>query len=367
MERNMTQPRIYGNRQFRYPGPRAAALLVGLSSFLLGVQAFAQFRAESDLGGGDNIQGATATNADDTAVGPNASATGSASTAVGSSSTASGLFSTALGDSSTASGAFATALGREAMATQIGTTALGQGARATGELSTAIGDAALASGERSTVVGENADATAFRSTAIGELSNASGSASTALGSVSRATGNLSTAVGAGANATALRSTALGASSRADFENSTAIGYDVETTRADQMMFGTASNTYTAPGITSAASRAAQSGPVEVVTSDAHGNLATASASQLGLATVAQMDRNTEGVAMAMALTRIPTVLPVDKRYAVSTTYGSFGGENAVGVGGALTLTQNVVLSGGGAVGIGGYGQGGGSAGITFAR
>ena len=42
-----------------------------------------------------------------------------------------------------------------------------------------------------------------------------------------------------------------------------------------MMFGTAASLYAAPGITSAASRAAQSGPTQFVTSDAAGNLATA--------------------------------------------------------------------------------------------
>ena len=41
-----------------------------------------------------------------------------------------------------------------------------------------------------------------------------------------------------------------------------------------MVFGTASNTYTAPGITSSASKAAQSGPTQIVTADAGGNLAT---------------------------------------------------------------------------------------------
>jgi hypothetical protein len=47
-------------------------------------------------------------------------------------------------------------------------------------------------------------------------------------------------------------------------------------RANQQSFGTAVNTYTMAGITSAASLAAQSGPVQFVTSDANGNLATTS-------------------------------------------------------------------------------------------
>lgn len=254
-----------------------------------------------------------------------------------------------------------------AVATNTTDVAVGTNASATGGESTAVGNNANAGGSNSTAIGRFSSATGFSSTALGSLAVASGPSSTALGSFSAATGTGSTAIGRGSLSTGTDSTAIGRLSNAAHDNSTAIGYSATTTRANQIMFGTASNTYTAPGITSAASRAAQSGPVEVVTSDADGNLATASASQLGLATVTQMDRNTEGVAMAMALTRIPTVLPVDKRYAVSTTYGSFGGENAVGIGGAMTLTENVFFSGGGAVGIGGHGQGGGSAGITFAR
>lgn len=49
-----------------------------------------------------------------------------------------------------------------------------------------------------------------------------------------------------------------------------------------MMFGTASNTYTMPGIISDASRAAQTGPLELVTSDANGNLATDGGSLLSV-------------------------------------------------------------------------------------
>ena len=46
---------------------------------------------------------------------------------------------------------------------------------------------------------------------------------------------------------------------------TAFGNGATTTRDNQQMLGTASNTYTAPGITSAASRAAQTGTTQIVT------------------------------------------------------------------------------------------------------
>ena len=68
--------------------------------------------------------------------------------------------------------------------------------------------------------------------------------------------------------------AIGTDSEANFTNSAAFGTGATATRENQMVLGTASNTYSAPGIASDASRAAQSGPLEVVTSDGAGNLAT---------------------------------------------------------------------------------------------
>ena len=72
------------------------------------------------------------------------------------------------------------------------------------------------------------------------------------------------------------STAIGekGASTGSFTNATAIGNGAVATRDNQVVIGTASDTYTAPGITSAASRAAQSGPLQVVTTDANGNLAS---------------------------------------------------------------------------------------------
>jgi hypothetical protein len=140
-----------------------------------------------------------------------------------------------------------------------------------------------------------------------------------------------------------------------------------------MAFGTTANTYTAAGVTSAASAAAQSGPVQVVTTDAGGNLASATPAQLGLASIgdfqalrADLDRTTEGVAMAMALSGIPSVLPEYTNYAISTNWGGFGGEGALAIGGAARLSDNLFLNGGGAFGTGGRASGGGRAGVTVA-
>jgi hypothetical protein len=55
------------------------------------------------------------------------------------------------------------------------------------------------------------------------------------------------------------SAAIGSNAKATFDNSAAIGTGATTSRANQQSFGTAANTYTLAGITSGASKAAQSG------------------------------------------------------------------------------------------------------------
>jgi hypothetical protein len=63
-----------------------------------------------------------------------------------------------------------------------------------------------------------------------------------------------------------------------------------------MMFGTAADTYTAPGIDSPLSKARQSGPLRLATTDASGNLATD-----GGATFTEIAKVKAGVAIAMAM------------------------------------------------------------------
>jgi len=77
----------------------------------------------------------------------------------------------------------------------------------------------------------------------------------------------------------------------------------------------------------------------------------------------QMRQGFEGTAIAIALGG--AALPSDKRFAISTNWGNFRGQNAVGVAAQLRLTNYAVAN----VGIGGgFAQGGiGSrAGVTFA-
>src|SRR5262249_51220006 len=136
--------------------------------------------------------------------------------------------------------------------------------------------------------------------------------------------------------------------------------------ANQQVFGTASNTYTTPGITSAASKAAQSGPTQIVTTDSTGNLASASPADLGLASssdiaainpqLASMNskvndlygRTTKaytGVAMAFAMAGVPTVLPGEK-FVMTMNYGTFEGESGLAMNGALRISDNMQLTAG---------------------
>ncbi len=366
---------------------RAVALLVVFGICCNVGDVFAQFVVEKvGLGAGGS---ATGTNS--TAGGTASTASGNDSTAFGNGASANFLNSTAIGNNASVSASNSTALGKDSAAQGFASTALGQGSLANGTSSTAVGMFATTYGTNSTAVGQDS--------AVGKngFLVASG---TAVGQLSRVWGGNSTALGKGSvagvedDANITSATALGGSSTAGFDGSTAIGYGATATRADQMMFGTATNTYTAPGITSAASRAAQTGSLQIMTTDSLGNLASDTKANLDIASVAVVQtntsniaqntqdiqglqlatedlrqdirQNTEGVAMAMALSGVPTILPKCTNYAVSANWGTFGGENAMAVGGSARVADNVFLNGGGALGTSGKGNsGGGRAGVTF--
>lgn len=186
------------------------------------------------------------------------------------------------------------------------------------------------------------------------------------------------AFGQGATVSGANGTALGTGAVAAFAGSTAIGAGAVTTAPNQMMFGTASNTYVAPGITSAASLAAQSGPTTFVTSDASGHLAV---SNFGPQTITNLSNNVaslnqsvaslqnavqrgfEGTAIAIAMGG--TALPWDRNFAFTVNWGTFEGQNAAGFLAQWRLHPNVVLNAG--VGAGFQRSGvGGRAGLTFA-
>jgi hypothetical protein len=140
---------------------------------------------------------------------------------------------------------------------------------------------------------------------------------------------------------------------------TSFGNGATATRANQQVFGTASNTYTMSGVSSGASRAAQSGPVSIVTSDAGGNLATSSLSGLGLASLGDInainahledltDRTNKaytGVAMAFAMAGVPTLLPSEK-FAMAMNWGTFQSSNGLAFNAAMRVSNNVQFNAG---------------------
>ena len=138
------------------------------------------------------------------------------------------------------------------------------------------------------------------------------------------------------------------------------------------------------GITSGASAAAQSGPTQIVTSDAGGNLATSTLAGLGLASMGDINainsqlaginnrlddlttrsnKAYSGVAMALAMTG--GYLPESKNFAVAVNYGTFERQNAAALSSYFRLTDHVVLSGGVSYGVE-QKQFGGRAGMLFA-
>jgi hypothetical protein len=193
-----------------------------------------------------------------------------------------------------------------------------------------------------------------------------------------ASGNNSVAIGANSTAAGVSSIALGQGANATPSNSVAIGQGVTTTRVNQVLIGTVTNTYTAPGITSAASLAAQTGATKFVATDAAGNLASSAYGPSDVAGLANginalsanvaalqqsVRRSYEGTAIAIALGG--AALPDNKRYAISANYGTFRGENGFGATAQVRINEYLVVSGGAGVGLARGGVGG-RVGATFA-
>jgi autotransporter adhesin len=253
----------------------------------------------------------------------------------------------------TAVGASANASGSTGYNVALGTASNASGS--SGSSNVAIGSLSVASGNSGHNIAIGGwvgagitDASGSNSTniAIGGNANASGANANniALGTNSVA-GNNSVAVGTGASAT--------------LSNSAAFGNGATATRANQQAFGTASNTYTMAGITSAGSRAAQSGALQVVTSDGSGNLATSTLAGLGLASTADLaaingqlndlamrsERAYNGIAMAFAMAAVPTVMPGEK-LAMTMNYGTFEGSSGVALNAAYRLTDRLQVNAG---------------------
>jgi hypothetical protein len=202
--------------------------------------------------------------------------------------------------------------------------AVGTGASATASNAIAIGTGALATG--SIAVGNQAFAS-NGGAAFGDFSTASGTDSTALGPNTMASGNGAVAIGSDSGGT-------GATASLD----------------TQVVLGPASHSYTAPGIASAQSRARQSGPLEVVTSDTAGNLATD-----GGEIFRRLDDNQAGIALAMSMQNPD--LAGEERFGVAANWGTFEGAHALSVSLMGVLGEDVFAQGDRVAVSGGFGGG----------
>lgn len=279
----------------------------------------------------DEVTSATQTGA--SAFGPAAQATGQFSTAVGVLSTAAGDSSVAIGNGATvnAGGTNSVAVGSGNTVTGVGSGAFGTGQTVNGNGSFAIGDPNTVNGNNSFVFGDNNTINADNAVAIGNSNTVNGNSAMAIGN----------------------------GSQANFANSAAFGSGATTTRANQQAFGTTSNTYTMSGIASAASKAAQSGPTQLVTSDSAGNLATTTLADLGIASTsalgtinrrlddlaARSNRASNGIAMAFAMAGVPTLLP-GETLAMTMNYGTFEGASGLALNAALRLNDTLQVTGG---------------------
>jgi hypothetical protein len=90
-------------------------------------------------------------------------------------------------------------------------------------------------------------------------------------------------------------------------------------QASAQVFGTKANTYTTPGITSDLSQQRQTGPLELITSDTDGNLASDNGD-----TFKAVSRLQAGVAIAMAAQAPP--LTASQNFGVRVGWGNYQGD-----------------------------------------
>jgi hypothetical protein len=144
------------------------------------------------------------------------------------------------------------------------------------------------------------------------------------------------AIGRNTNAQAAGSVAIGADSTAD-PNIPGSGGAVASLQ-NQFVLGTANHTYTAPGITSDLSRARQSGPLEVATTDAAGNLASD-----GGQIFSQLGKQSAGIAIATALENPDLV--ANETFGLAANLGFFEGNTAIAVSAMGVLGRNFMGGG----------------------
>jgi hypothetical protein len=121
----------------------------------------------------------------------------------------------------------------------------------------------------------------------------------------------------------VNSTAVGTGATATASGSAAYGNGAVASLYDQQVFGTSSNTYTTPGITSLLSQQRQSGPLQLTTTDINGNLASDNGD-----TFTAISRLQAGVAIALAAEAPP--LTASQNFGVRVGWGNYQGDaNAV--------------------------------------
>ncbi len=142
----------------------------------------------------------------------------------------------------------------------------------------------------------------------------------------------------------------------------AFGNGATTTRANQQVFGTESNSYTMPGLTSSHSKSSQGKATHVVTSNNEGDLAAYTFSELGLATSEdlaainrQLDEANAGVALAMSMENPD--LTGNERFGMAANWGAYEDANAFGMSLMGVLGNNFVAEGDRVAISGGFGIG----------
>lgn len=192
----------------------------------------------------------------------------------------------------------------------------------------------------------------------------SGKFASAVGSGATATGDNTLALGGGSKATADNATAVGTNAQATHAGSTAIGAGATSERANQMVYGTGTNTHTMKGTTSTASQGLVSKTDNyIMVTNTNGDIAAYRASDLNLASqndltsvrhdvnraFKQIDENTQGIAIAIAMTGALT-LPVNHNFGISANWGNYEGKNAFSSTAAFRLSEHLIASG--ALGVG---------------
>lgn len=311
--------------------------------------------------------GPVATGANSIAVGSGSVASGAQSVAVGQNSQATATGATAVGYGAVANGANSSVFGTNNTVTGANSGAFGTANTVNGNGSYAFGDPNVLNGNNSFIVGDNNNVNVPNAAGNGNNINVVGSGNT-LASTASASG--SNVFGGGNTVNGANAIAIGNGNTVGFDNSVAIGNGVTTSRTNQVAIGTAVQTYTMAGISSAASRAAQTGATRFVTTDASGNLAT---STFDPASVAALDgrvgaleahlnklrkESRRGVASAMALSSAP-MPSAPGRLSYVLNGATYRGESAVGGSVAYRLDTNVPIAiTGGVAGSPGGGVGG---------